>query len=109
MRRLNLPFPLSPQDAWLNSPWRAEPLYELAKWHDQQLPKCNNNTECENKHHMGAFLNAKMVRRCVPVYSNTKFDLWKRNSLAAAAPNACASTYFVSMHKMTRWCLAGSS
>ena len=27
------------QEAHLNSPWRAEPLYELAKWHDQQLRK----------------------------------------------------------------------
>lgn len=50
------------QDAYLNSPWRAEPLYELAKWHDEQLKKCSANQACENKHHMGAFLNAKMVR-----------------------------------------------
>ena len=51
------------QDAWLNSPWRAEPLYELAKWHDQQLRNCTaGDVHCEQKHHMGAFLNAKMVR-----------------------------------------------
>ena len=51
------------QDAWLNSPWRAEPLYELAKWHDQQLRNCTDgDVHCEQKHHMGAFLNAKMVR-----------------------------------------------
>lgn len=63
------------QDAWLNSPWRAEPLYELAKWHDQQLRNCTpGNVECENKHHMGAFLNAKMVRFCL--YMHCASGLW---------------------------------
>lgn len=81
------------QDAWLNSPWRAEPLYELAKWHDTQLRNCTpGNVECENKHHMGAFLNAKMVR-CVCDPSSSLPGKWFKGValLVAGCVCSCAS------------------
>ena len=45
------------------SPWRAEPLHQLAKWHALQLPACNGTAVCEAQHHLAAFSYARLVRR----------------------------------------------
>lgn len=85
------------QDAWLNSPWRAEPLYELAKWHDQQLRNCTpGNVECENKHHMGAFLNAKMASEVpVPADDEGLVDLTVYGPYGHAAEMLAVHAFFV--------------
>lgn len=42
-------------------PWRAEPLYEIAKWHDQQIGNCSRVAACETQHHLMAYLHGKEV------------------------------------------------
>lgn len=46
-------------------PWRAEPLYEMAKWHDQQIQNCSRVAACETHHHLMAYLHGKEVRFCI--------------------------------------------
>jgi hypothetical protein len=43
-------------------PWRAEPLYEIAKWHDSQISNCSRVAACETQHHLMAYLHGKEVR-----------------------------------------------
>jgi hypothetical protein len=43
-------------------PWRAEPLYEIAKWHDSQIGNCSRVAACETQHHLMAYLHGKEVR-----------------------------------------------
>jgi hypothetical protein len=42
-------------------PWRAEPLYEIAKWHDSQIGNCSRVAACETQHHLMAYLHGKEV------------------------------------------------
>jgi hypothetical protein len=42
-------------------PWRAEPLYEIAKWHDSQISNCSRVAACETQHHLMAYLHGKEV------------------------------------------------
>lgn len=43
-------------------PWRAEPLYEIAKWHDSQISNCSRVAACETQHHLMAYLHGKEVQ-----------------------------------------------
>ena len=54
---------LRPQAAHKFMPWRAEPLYEIAKWHDSQIGNCSRVAACETQHHLMAYLHGKEVRR----------------------------------------------
>lgn len=57
-----LPFALL-QAAHKFMPWRAEPLYEIAKWHDSQIGNCSRVAACETQHHLMAYLHGKEVWR----------------------------------------------
>lgn len=52
------------KEAALDSPGRAEPLAQIARWHGRQAALCAGDALCEAEHHMGAYVAARRARPC---------------------------------------------